>query len=129
MNPNTLNPQLSALSPQPPTLQPSTLSLSTAHVRAAPVALFRRYFSVSRSLCFSVSRALPSWPLRKPDFVGAVLGAGLEDMLDDLVLGEDEEVNVGEEAFDEEAEVDGDEAGPGPSSKGKKAAGARAKPY
>ena len=61
--------------------------------------------------------------------MGAVLGAGLEDMLDDLVLGEDEEVNVGEEAFDEEAEVDGDEAGPGPSSKGKKAAGARAKPY
>ena len=53
--------------------------------------------------------------------------AGLEEMLDDLVLGEEEEVNVGEEAFDEEAEpTDG---APGPQKSGKKAAAARASPY
>jgi hypothetical protein len=53
--------------------------------------------------------------------------AGLEEMLDDLVLGEDEEVNVGEEAFDEEAEQE--DGAPGPARGGKKAAAARSNPY
>jgi hypothetical protein len=48
-------------------------------------------------------------------------------MLDDLVLGEEEEVNVGEEAFDEETEPT--EGGSGPQKSGKKAAAARASPY
>ncbi len=48
-------------------------------------------------------------------------------MLDDLVLGEEEEVNVGEEAFDEEAEPTA--GAPGPHKSGKMAAGARASPY
>jgi hypothetical protein len=51
-------------------------------------------------------------------------------MLDDLVLGEEEEVNVGEEAFDEEAgEAAEGEPGPGPAKPAKKAAAARANPY
>jgi len=52
---------------------------------------------------------------------------GLEDMLDDLVLGEEEVVNVGDDAFDEEAEPN--EGAPGPVKPGKKAAASRANPY
>ena len=65
-----------------------------------------------------------------PD-AGADLGLiGLEEMLDDLVLGDDEEVNVGEEAFDEEGEdEDGGGTGPLKADSGKKAASSRAKPY
>ena len=54
---------------------------------------------------------------------------GLEEMLDDLVLGEEEEVNVGDEAFDEEAEAEDGAAGPAPARSGKKAAAARSNPY
>lgn len=59
--------------------------------------------------------------------LGCMRYSGLEEMLDDLVLGEEEEVNVGEEAFDEEAEPT--EGGPGAQKSGKKAAAARATPY
>jgi hypothetical protein len=56
---------------------------------------------------------------------------GLEEMLDDLVLGEEEEVQVGEDAFDGETQGDGvgDDASPGPAKTAKKSAAARSNPY
>jgi hypothetical protein len=52
-------------------------------------------------------------------------------MLDDLVLGEEEEVQVGEDAFDGETQGDGvgDDASPGPAKTAKKSAAARSNPY
>ena len=61
----------------------------------------------------------------------ARVSTGLEEMLDDLVLGEEEEVQVGEEAFDGETQADGvgDDASPGPAKTAKKSAAARSNPY